>query len=372
MRFSASFVWRPVLLKSADLVKTTKQYEKTMKMITRNFDLWCVVFLMCAISSKAAFPPQLIVSRSTLITVPSQPVSGTIPVAIPHRESFEEYSLNLWFSSPTNGWFTRESNESIICSVASLPTVPKAPLDFSGMCLSLDTQGETSSLVVTGRADNVWIDLSVLMLGSDVLPPFPTNSQLGLTIRSVWDDSTNEILYHQFFVACGLTNSWLVSSQIYSRENWQPFRVTVQIANAENLSVPFFRVFLNQTNIVWSSGFRLPDVPSAEGGAWLPCMTTNRVFSGVGFEGSGFLDEVVISDSNLGVVAPYQSTIGQAVAIAWPSDYGQRYQVETCRDLATGDWESFGEPIIGNGTTNTVFERTESAPQKFYRVVPLP
>ena len=342
-----------------------------MKKITRNVALWSVVFLMCAISSKAASPPWRIISYSTLITVPAKPVSGTIPVAIPHRESFEEYSLNLWFSSPTNGWFNRESNESKICSVASLPTVPKAPLNFSGQCLSLDTQGESSTLVVTGRADNVWIDLSVLMLGMDSLPYFPTNSQFGLTTRCTIDEC-NEILYHQFFVACGLTNGWLVSSQIYSNEPWQPFRVTVQIANDENLSIPFFRVFLNQTNIVWRSGFRLPDVPSAEGGAWLPCMTTNRVFCGVGLEGVGFLDEVAISDSNLGVVAPYQSTIGQAVAIAWPSDYGQRYQVETCRDLATGDWESFGEPIIGNGTTNTVFERTESAPQKFYRVVPLP
>lgn len=77
------------------------------------------------------------------------------------------------------------------------------------------------------------------------------------------------------------------------------------------------------------------------------------------------------SDVNLGPVAPYQTGIKNAVAISWNSDYGQWYQVETSEDLASGEWQPFGEPILGDGTTNTLFDAIGSVSCKFYRVTPL-
>lgn len=49
----------------------------------------------------------------------------------------------------------------------------------------------------------------------------------------------------------------------------------------------------------------------------------------------------------------------------WSHEEGQ---VETCTDLTLGDWMPLGDPVVGNGTTNTVFEPTDAFPRKFYRV----
>lgn len=49
----------------------------------------------------------------------------------------------------------------------------------------------------------------------------------------------------------------------------------------------------------------------------------------------------------------------------WSHEEGQ---VETCTDLTLGDWTPLGDPVVGNGTTNTVFEPTGAFPRKFYRV----
>ena len=306
---------------------------------------------------------------STLITVPSVPAAETTSLALPVEETFEAYSTTVDFTYPTNGWSHEMGTESSIVPVSQLPTSPPPGLAFSEKCLKLDTQGTTDRWSVTGRADNVWIDLSILMIGSDSFRPLPDNSLLGIQIFDTIDESDNTIIDQRLCVACGgITNQWLIHPGTLSAPPYPLHRITVQLAMSDALSVPYFRIFLDQTNLVWPEGFTLPDVPTENGGPWLPCMATNRAFHGVGFEGLGYVDTLAISDTSLGPLVPWQTGIGQAVALSWASDYGERYQVETCTDLTLGDWMPLGDPVVGNGTTNTVFEPTGAFPRKFYRV----
>jgi hypothetical protein len=184
--------------------------------------------------------------------------------------------------------------------------------------------------------------------------------QLGLCL-----DSDNRLN-----VYCGLTNEFIASGIQFASAPGQTVQITLQIAYADDLTVPYFRISIDQTNVIWDAGYRLPNVPSASGGAWLPCATTNRTFTGLGLVGRGYIDNLSFSGTHLGGNDQPQVGITQAVAISWLSDYGRRYQVETCEDLVSGEWQSFGDPILGDGTTNTVFDTVGSSVRKFYRVTP--
>ena len=298
------------------------------------------------------------------IFVPSTPVAGVVPNALPFTETFDRYPVPFWFEPPTNGWKQAASfgDASHTVPATELPVTPGEAYLFSGNCLNFETEGQTLYNVTTGRVQNVWVDMSVLMIPSEDLPREELNAghQLGLCLDE----------FYRLNVFCGLTNVFLTSGVQFA--TWeQKVRLTLQIAYADNLAVPFFRVYIDQVAVNWSVGCRLPGVASVSGGEWLPCATTNRAFYGLGFMGCGYVDELKFSDTYVGPDAPTQAGISQAVAVSWMSDYGRRYQVETCADLASGMWLPFGAPILGSGTTNTVYDATGSVSRKFYRVTPL-
>jgi len=301
--------------------------------------------------------------KGCYIFVPSETVSGGTPNALPVTETFDQYPVYNGFHTSTNGWVQNATDSSHIEPATELPVTPGGASLFSGNCLNLDTEGNTLYNITTGHAQNVWIDLSVLMSPCEGVPwaEMISGHQLGMCLDC----------NYRFNVYCGLTNGFIASDIQFGPSFWRTFRLTVQIAYADSLSVPYFRVFIDQTNVVWNAGYRLPDVPSECGGVWLPCATTNRTFNGLGLVGDGIVDTLTFSDANLGPVASHPTGIAQAVAISWLSDYGRRYQVETSEDLASGEWQPFGEPILGDGTTNTVFDAIGSVSRKFYRVTPL-
>jgi hypothetical protein len=143
------------------------------------------------------------------------------------------------------------------------------------------------------------------------------------------------------------------------------------MAYAAVLTVPYFRVYIDQVAVTWAGGYRLPGVASANGGEWLPCATTNRTFNGLGFMECGYVDNLTFSDTYVGPDTAPQAGIAQAVAVSWLADYGRRYQVEACEDLESGVWQPFGVPIVGDGTTNRVYDAVGSASRRFYRVTPV-
>jgi hypothetical protein len=58
--------------------------------------------------------------------------------------------------------------------------------------------------------------------------------------------------------------------------------------------------------------------------------------------------------------------LNPAVEVTWPSESGKTYQVERSDDLIT--WADFGAALPGSGSTLAVFDRTDSAPKRFYRI----
>ena len=295
------------------------------------------------------------------IFVPSAPVSGVVPNSLPFTDTFDEYPVWFFFEPSTNGWKQAAlfGDASHTMSVSGLPVVPGDASLFSGNCFAFETEGQTLYNVTTGRAQNVWVDLSVLMVPCEDTPyeELTSGNQLGLFVDVV----SNLTAY------CGLTNGFASSGIQLMRKA----RLTLQLAYADSLSVPFFKVYIDQVAVRWSAGYRLPDVPSASGGEWLPCATTNRMFCGLGFMGNGYVDALKFSASNLGPDVPAQASLSHAGALSWRSDYGRTYQVETCTNIVGGLWQPFGAQILGDGTTNMVYDTVGSAPRKFYRVMPL-
>ena len=297
----------------------------------------------------------------TFLFVPSEPVSGVVPNMLPFTETFDSYPLNFPFESPTNGWSKTSGDASTTVPVTALPVTPSAPALFSGGCLLLATEGGTFYNVTTGSQRAVWADLSVLLVPCEERPFPSAGTQLGVLL----DMDSRLVAY------CGLTNGFAVSGIQFAPSPGQTFRLTLQITYAEELAVPYFRVFVNQVAVVWSAGCRLPGVPSGSGGEWLPCAGTGRAFCGLAFQGNGYVDSLTLSGAYLGPDVQPQAGIAQAVAISWLSDYARSYQVETCEDLEGGEWQPFGAPVLGNGETNTVFDAVGCISRKFYRVTPL-
>jgi hypothetical protein len=64
--------------------------------------------------------------------------------------------------------------------------------------------------------------------------------------------------------------------------------------------------------------------------------------------------------------------IWPAIELGWFSDTNQTYQVQWRSELDTNTWFDFGLPVLGNGTTNFLFDTTRTSPKRFYRVVVLP
>ncbi|HEV2691389.1 MAG TPA: hypothetical protein VG347_00685 [Verrucomicrobiae bacterium] len=61
--------------------------------------------------------------------------------------------------------------------------------------------------------------------------------------------------------------------------------------------------------------------------------------------------------------------IYRAVEIAWPSVSNQVYQVQWSSDMSGSNWADFQNPVIGNGTTNVVFDTVGAQVNRFYRVM---
>lgn len=60
--------------------------------------------------------------------------------------------------------------------------------------------------------------------------------------------------------------------------------------------------------------------------------------------------------------------IGRAVQLKWASFSNQLYQVQWAPILDSNAWNNLGDPVTGNGATNTVFDSAEPG-SRYYRIV---
>ena len=63
------------------------------------------------------------------------------------------------------------------------------------------------------------------------------------------------------------------------------------------------------------------------------------------------------------------ASIYNAAEIAWTAISGKTYQVQSTSSLESPAWTNFGEPVVGDGTEKSVFDKTRNADKRFYRVV---
>ena len=59
------------------------------------------------------------------------------------------------------------------------------------------------------------------------------------------------------------------------------------------------------------------------------------------------------------------------VNLRWRSESNRSYQVQYASSLTSNMWMDLGEPVPGNGATNTVLESAQQSPRRFYRVIEL-
>lgn len=82
------------------------------------------------------------------------------------------------------------------------------------------------------------------------------------------------------------------------------------------------------------------------------------------------LDNVSIRSVTQGTPVP--ASIYRAVEIVWTATSGKTYQVQSTLSLDTPIWADFGEPIVGDGTEKSIFDKTRDASKRFYRVIEVP
>jgi uncharacterized repeat protein (TIGR03803 family) len=74
-------------------------------------------------------------------------------------------------------------------------------------------------------------------------------------------------------------------------------------------------------------------------------------------------------------VAPVFQTVAQSngtFTLTWSALPGQRFQLQYCSDLASGNWTDLGGVFTAAGSTVTASDEMGSTPQRFYRVQLLP
>ena len=61
--------------------------------------------------------------------------------------------------------------------------------------------------------------------------------------------------------------------------------------------------------------------------------------------------------------------IFSAVEVGWTSVSGQIYQVQYSTNLVSSNWFNLGSAVIGNGSTNFVFDSTRQNSQRHYKII---
>lgn len=101
----------------------------------------------------------------------------------------------------------------------------------------------------------------------------------------------------------------------------------------------------------------------------------NETITSVGFEnisGNDFLhfDHLALLPVPTDVTVVPGVNIRTAVEISWSSELNKSYQVQWTPLLETDTtWFNLGSAVLGNGSTNYMFDNTRTSDKKFYRVL---
>lgn len=288
--------------------------------------------------------------------------------AIPFQESFESYPNNSLIHG-TNGWYstpddmTHATNAVLPGKVTDFPIVTNHT-----RYARLQTYGEHLVNVITGNQEHVWLDMLVAFVPVEENPPtngiapqllLYANYRSNLCVYAR-PPNTNKAIYVES--SCQMNAPFSGPPTFY--------RLSVHIAYLAPPTGGCFAVYLNDAAVDWPGGESLPGVPTTDGqGPWLRCAPgASNSFPGIAFRGTGYLDDLVVTDHYVLRGSDFIANIEGAATIAWPSEFGRRYQVDACTNLLFRDWQPQGETVKGNGITNLFNDTTNGLPLRFYRV----
>jgi hypothetical protein len=306
----------------------------------------------------------------TYICVPaSGAIETNLTVAIPYIQSFESRTNGAPIGWPGNEWIARSGDAtSIRVEPYTYGHTPPLATNHT-LVANLDTEGQTLLCSVTGTASHVWVDQLIRFMESEDEPIF--SGEFGLALYSIYDIGlTNLIAYGR--TSESATYEAIVSTVSVDQSRW--YRLTLHLAYLDEPADAFFSVLIDQTPVEWPGGESLPGVASPSGfGPWLrfAYKPATKAFPGLQFSGTGMIDDLVIDNRYRGPVQAATAGVEQAMAVTWPSDYGRIYRVDWCPTLSSNTWQTLQGAVIGNGTTNTVFDLKQNTSARFYRVVPL-
>jgi len=73
--------------------------------------------------------------------------------------------------------------------------------------------------------------------------------------------------------------------------------------------------------------------------------------------------------ANIAPPEPVDLGIYTAVELVWPSVSGVTYQVQYSTNLVSTNWFNLDSSILGDGTTNSVFDSVRGTEERYYRIV---
>lgn len=182
----------------------------------------------------------------------------------------------------------------------------------------------------------------------------------GLMLVANGDSNPTNVVWRQT-VAVTTNTAYLFSAWAASSHPDNPGQFFFFVNGAQQgspVQIPSTTGLWQNYSVIWSSEASLTALLEIR-------MVTTQ------FSGNDFVLDDLSFRSTSSTVPPPPTYIQRAVEVSWPSVTNQLYQVQWASAVDTNQWFSFGPPVIGNGTTNAIYEPLGSNSKRFYRVIPV-
>lgn len=238
---------------------------------------------------------------------------GNTTNQIPFAETFEAYPNNT-FLADSAGWYAADTEALIVETnsyadgyLGEFPIADDWALNPHAKVLHVTAPATNMVQTDTVGLHTNWVDMMILpRFWQDETPPVvASNVQVGIYFNS----NGNINVYAQYQAG---QSGWLEIDNPVGSNQW--IRLTVAISYGVS-GLSFFQLQLNNSRylthpLAWSEPV-IP--PSSLNGTWFPCNDTSRFYmSGVGFAGSSFIDDLVVTNGQPAITPVY--TIFTSVA----------------------------------------------------------
>ena len=260
---------------------------------------------------------------------------------VPYAENFQ--NLAPWGGvytniNITNGWYSSIYDQSVITNLSYTYTATTRPLPNTptNNVLQLNTEGATLTNSFGAGFDMssqiTYMDTMIQFVASETAPASCTVGDSGIKAAVFADVNTNLAVYHGMVVpAFGQWSSNIIDIIPLSlnASNW--YRLTIAFDatalindNSTMYQIEMFQVRINGVAVqspyayddTWKNTWQSPDAGGNDAlpnlsptGTWFRSATTQsgKTLTGIAFEGTGFIDDLVVTNGAVSFVNPITS-----------------------------------------------------------------